>query len=75
MKLSICTDVMGDLSARRLTGRPSTRVASLIVDRNYRLVLAHTDRCAVLEKGRIVYTGSSPLLARRPARLTQFLGV
>jgi branched-chain amino acid transport system ATP-binding protein len=52
-----------------------TGVASLIVDRNYRLVLAHTDRCAVLEKGRIVYTGSSPLLARRPARLTQYLGV
>jgi branched-chain amino acid transport system ATP-binding protein len=50
-------------------------VASLIVDRNYRLVLAHTDRCAVLEKGCIVFAGSSPLLARRPAKLTQYLGV
>jgi branched-chain amino acid transport system ATP-binding protein len=50
-------------------------IASLIVDRNYRLVLAHTDRCLVLEKGRVVFTGSSPLLERRPARLAQYLGV
>ena len=30
----------------------ATGIASLIVDRNYRSVLAHTDRCVVLEKGR-----------------------
>ena len=29
----------------------ATGIASLIVDRNYRSVLAHTDRCVVLEKG------------------------
>ena len=50
-------------------------MASLIVDRNYRLVLAHTDRCVVLEKGRIVFAGSSPLLERRPVRLARYLGV
>ncbi len=50
-----------------------TGIASLIVDRNYRLVLEHTDRCIVLEKGRAVVTDSSPAL--RPAQLAPYLGV
>jgi branched-chain amino acid transport system ATP-binding protein len=50
-------------------------LASLIVDRNYRLVLAHTDRCAVLEKGRIVFAGASRTLLSRPEELAQYLGV
>jgi branched-chain amino acid transport system ATP-binding protein len=60
---------------RVIAGLRDAGLASLIVDRNYRLVLANTDRCLVLEKGRVVFTGSSPLLERRPARLTQYLGV
>ena len=32
----------------------ATGISTLIVDRNYRAVLAHTDRAAVLEKGQIV---------------------
>jgi branched-chain amino acid transport system ATP-binding protein len=52
-----------------------TGIASLIVDRNYRLVVAHTDRCVVLEKGRVVFTDSSPALADRPEHLAQYLGV
>jgi len=48
-------------------------VATLIVDRNYRKVLAHTDRCLVLEKGRIVHTGASHTLT--PDLLGQYLGV
>ena len=31
-----------------------------MVDRNYRAVLAHTDRAVVLEKGRVVLEGDSP---------------
>src|SRR5262249_33116316 len=52
-----------------------TGIAALIVDRNYRLVLTHTDRCVVLEKGRVIAAGSSPALARRPEQLAQMLGV
>jgi len=50
-------------------------IASLIVDRNYRLVLAHTDRCLVLEKGRVVLSESSPALLQNPEHLAQYLGV
>ncbi len=49
-------------------------IASLIVDRNYRAVLAHTDRCVVLQKGRVVLEGSSPTLHDSDT-LAGFLGV
>ena len=49
-------------------------IASLIVDRNYRAVLAHTDRCVVLQKGRVVLEGSSQGL-RGSDTLAGFLGV
>lgn len=52
-----------------------TGIASLIVDRNYRLVLEHTDRCAVMEKGRIVLADASAALAQQPQTLAQYLGV
>jgi len=52
-----------------------TGVATLIVDRNYRRVLAHTDRCVVLEKGRVVQSGDSAALAQTPDLLTRYLGV
>ncbi|MBA2546901.1 MAG: ABC transporter ATP-binding protein [Burkholderiaceae bacterium] len=53
----------------------TTGIASLIVDRNYRSVLAHTDRCVVLEKGRVVLEGRSPELAGAPHELVRYLGV
>jgi branched-chain amino acid transport system ATP-binding protein len=49
-------------------------IASLVVDRNYRAVLAHTDRCVVLQKGRVVLEGASRDL-QQDARLAGFLGV
>jgi branched-chain amino acid transport system ATP-binding protein len=49
-------------------------IASLIVDRNYRAVLAHTDRCVVLQKGRVVLEGRSGEL-QNSATLAGFLGV
>ena len=49
-------------------------IASLIVDRNYRAVLAHTDRCVVLQKGRVVLEGPSPALHASDT-LAGFLGV
>ncbi|HUH87776.1 MAG TPA: ABC transporter ATP-binding protein [Pusillimonas sp.] len=52
-----------------------TGVATLIVDRNYRKVLTHTDRCVVLEKGRVVEQRDSATLASQTDLLTRYLGV
>ncbi|CUK02437.1 MULTISPECIES: ABC transporter ATP-binding protein [Achromobacter] len=53
----------------------ATGMSTLIVDRNYRAVLAHTDRCLVMEKGLIVQDGDSAALAAAPEQLTRYLGV
>ena len=52
-----------------------TGIATLIVDRNYRAVLAHTDRALVLEKGKVVLAGDSPMLLADGAELARLLGV
>ncbi|MEO5771035.1 MAG: ABC transporter ATP-binding protein [Burkholderiaceae bacterium] len=49
-------------------------IATLIVDRNYRKVLAHSDHALVLQKGSVVLAGTSGGL-REDARLGGFLGV
>ena len=50
-------------------------MASLVVDRDFRKVLANTDRCVVLEKGRVVLEGPSAALAKDEAALHRYLGV
>ena len=50
-------------------------IASLIVDRNFRSVLAHSDRAVVLEKGRIVMEDASAALVANVDELTARLGV
>ena len=50
-------------------------IASLIVDRNYRAVLAHSDRGVVLEKGCVVLEGPSRELLVDEARLHRHLSV
>ncbi|MBU2407311.1 MAG: ATP-binding cassette domain-containing protein, partial [Gammaproteobacteria bacterium] len=52
-----------------------TGIATLIVDRDWRKVLAHTDRAVVMEKGRIVRHGTSPELTAAPDELEALLGV
>jgi len=52
-----------------------TGIASLIVDRNFRTVLANTDRAIIMEKGRVVSAGESADLAGRPEELAGYLGV
>jgi branched-chain amino acid transport system ATP-binding protein len=52
-----------------------TGISTLIVDRNYRMVLAHTDLAVVLEKGRVVLGGESAVLARDHEALGRYLGV
>jgi branched-chain amino acid transport system ATP-binding protein len=51
----------------------ATGISTLIVDRNYREVLAHTDRAIVLEKGQVVMAGESGTLDHD--ELGQRLGV
>ena len=53
----------------------STGIATLIVDRNARAVLAHTDRAVVLEKGLVVMEGESAALATQGEALARHLGV
>jgi branched-chain amino acid transport system ATP-binding protein len=60
---------------RVVTAIRTTGIATLIVDRNYRAVLAHTDRIAVMEKGKIVMSGDSAELAQKTESLTRYLGV
>ena len=52
-----------------------TGIATLIVDRNARAVLAHTDRAVVLEKGVVVMAGESAALAAEDEALARHLGV
>ena len=49
-------------------------IATLIVDRDYRKVLAHSDRALVLQKGQVVLTGASATLRDGP-ELASLLGV
>ena len=52
----------------------NTGIATLIVDRDYRKVLAHSDRALVLQKGQAVLQGDAAQVAADPA-LAGFLGV
>ncbi len=49
-------------------------IATLIVDRDYRKVLDHSDRALVLQKGQVVLAGPSGAVRDDPA-LSTFLGV
>ncbi|KQP49822.1 ABC transporter ATP-binding protein [Pseudorhodoferax sp. Leaf274] len=53
----------------------STGIATLIVDRDWRKVLAHTDRALVMEKGQVVLRGASAALLLNPQALGERLGV
>jgi branched-chain amino acid transport system ATP-binding protein len=52
-----------------------TGISTLIVDRNYRAVLEHTDSAVLLEKGKIVLQGESSELMQSPELLMKYLGV
>jgi branched-chain amino acid transport system ATP-binding protein len=66
----IVAEIWRVIGAIRATG-----ISTLIVDRNYRAVLAHTDRAVVLEKGVIVASGASAELSADTESLSRFLGV
>lgn len=52
----------------------ATGIATLIVDRDFRKVLARSDRALVLQKGQVVLAGESDAVAADPA-LATYLGV
>jgi branched-chain amino acid transport system ATP-binding protein len=66
----IVAEIWRTVSAIRATG-----IATLIVDRNARAVLGHTDRAAILEKGVIVREGASAAIAADSGALDRYLGV
>jgi branched-chain amino acid transport system ATP-binding protein len=49
-------------------------IATLIVDRDYRKVLAHSDSAVVLQKGQVVMEGGAADVAANPV-LASYLGV
>ena len=53
----------------------ATGISTLIVDRDYRAVLRHTQQAIVLEKGRVVLAGESASLLDMPDQITAYLGV
>jgi branched-chain amino acid transport system ATP-binding protein len=52
----------------------SDGIATLIVDRDFRKVLAQSARAVVLQKGQVVLAGDSKVLRQQP-ELAAFLGV
>ena len=66
----IVTEIWRVLAELRASG-----LSTLLVDRNYRAVLTHTDQVVVLEKGLVVLAGPSSEIADQPQALVQVLGV
>jgi branched-chain amino acid transport system ATP-binding protein len=66
----IVAEIWRTIAAIRATG-----ISTLIVDRNARAVLAHTDRAVVLEKGRVVLAGESAAIGADGAALARYLGM
>ena len=66
----VVAEIWKTIAAIRETG-----IATLIVDRNARAVLAHTDDAVVLEKGVVVAAGPSSALGADAAALARYLGV
>ncbi len=66
----VVAEIWKTIAAIRETG-----IATLIVDRNARAVLAHTDDAVVLEKGLVVAAVPSSALAADAASLARYLGV
>jgi branched-chain amino acid transport system ATP-binding protein len=65
----IVADIWRVISEIRASG-----IATLIVDRDYRKVLAQSDRAIVLQKGQVVLSGASESLSSSE-QLASFLGV
>ncbi len=65
----IVTEIWRVIAEIRASG-----IATLIVDRDYRKVLKHSDQALVLQKGQVVLQGTAAEVAQSPA-LANYLGV
>ena len=65
----VVAEIWRTIAAIRETG-----IATLIVDRNARAVLAHIDDAVVLEKGVVVASGPSSKLGADASALARYLG-
>jgi branched-chain amino acid transport system ATP-binding protein len=52
-----------------------TGMATLVVDKNIKVLLGFTDRSTIMVKGRVVYDGSSAELAKQPELLQEHIGL
>jgi branched-chain amino acid transport system ATP-binding protein len=66
----IVADIWRVIAMIRATG-----ISTIVVDRNFRTVLAHTDRIVLLEKGRVALAGESADLIEDHDRLSRLLSV
>jgi branched-chain amino acid transport system ATP-binding protein len=66
----IVTEIWRVIAAIRAGG-----ISTIVVDRNFRTVLAHTDYAVVLQKGRVALAGESNELAKDHGKLAGLLGV
>jgi branched-chain amino acid transport system ATP-binding protein len=66
----IVADIWRVIAAIRATG-----ISTIVVDRNFRTVLAHTDRVLLLEKGRVALAGASDDFKHDHESLARLLGV
>jgi branched-chain amino acid transport system ATP-binding protein len=66
----IVADIWRVIAVIRATG-----ISTIVVDRNFRTVLAHTDRVLVLEKGRVALAGPSHDFKNDHGSLARLLGV
>jgi len=66
----IVREIWAVIAAVRTTG-----IAAVVVDRNFRAVLANVDRAVVLEKGVVVLDAPAAGLAAQPGQLAHYLGV
>jgi branched-chain amino acid transport system ATP-binding protein len=55
--------------------RGESGLSIILVEQNSRVALGFSDRCVVLDKGHIVYDGSSAALRDDPERLAKLIGV
>ena len=66
----IVADIWRVIAEIRTTG-----ISTIVVDRNFRTVLAHTDRVLLLEKGRVALAGASDDFKKDHGSLARLLGV
>jgi branched-chain amino acid transport system ATP-binding protein len=66
----IVADIWRVIAAIRAAG-----ISTIVVDRSFRTVLAHTDRVLVLEKGRVALAGASEEFKSDHGSLARLLGV